>query len=681
MMISTAAAEQDNVESNNNSATMMGVEDTAKLRRVLRAVHCLQQERGASCAFCVCLRGEVDRDMALLRGARADTDRALANVAFEGNLVEITLSKIRKLLDRHRQTMLEGEEEQQQGGCGPHAPMSARRLLVSFSTLISAVLHENVIRHTVAVHHKQRGGGGGSGAQQPQLKHEHSDEIHAEPCSPSCSFPRVRSFGDITKLKTNGAAAAAKYRRRRRHNHSDMDPVLSDLGKIIGHHQMNNSHLHNNINNKKLLPRMESGDSLASSSEMTPDFCNEELIGEQTPTPTTNKPSMEQNRYRRMNLLGLLVIFVRLKESNGVERASLTSILMSSSEEDASRLLSDVALEVENQRRLLEELKIVPPGSLRNLVTELVTMSPEMSQFQTLVLGGLSLDCLWDQYDSDKLWDVMTGTSLQEEFGFLDGLNTAYGLLMVSVHSFSPFSFDFLLTPLPVYIDKLHSLELLIVEEIDACSPPPTSILSNPVASEDLSKLIGDAFGVQGSADELLHSIQSMSPAEVKKRMISVLGQEPTAPPKEKYSKKGVDELLRELSTAPASEEWEIDIYELRFLKRIGQGSAGTTYAADWAGLKVAVKVASITEMGLEGWRTEVQALQKLHHPNIIRLLGSVYHANPLTFCLVLEYCDGGDLASAALCKVTPRNFFFHVSTSISKGLNYLHNRSIIHRG
>jgi hypothetical protein len=38
----------------------------------------------------------------------------------------------------------------------------------------------------------------------------------------------------------------------------------------------------------------------------------------------------------------------------------------------------------------------------------------------------------------------------------------------------------------------------------------------------------------------------------------------------------------------------------------------------------VAVKVASITEMGLEGWRTEVKALQKLHHPNIIRLLGSV---------------------------------------------------------
>jgi len=83
--------------------------------------------------------------------------------------------------------------------------------------------------------------------------------------------------------------------------------------------------------------------------------------------------------------------------------------------------------------------------------------------------------------------------------------------------------------------------------------------------------------------------------------------------------------------------------------------------------------------MGLDGWRKEVQALQKLHHPNIIRLLGSVYHPNPLTFCLVLEYCNAGDL-SAALQHPTPPNFFFHVATSIAKGMSYLHNRGVIHR-
>ena len=83
--------------------------------------------------------------------------------------------------------------------------------------------------------------------------------------------------------------------------------------------------------------------------------------------------------------------------------------------------------------------------------------------------------------------------------------------------------------------------------------------------------------------------------------------------------------------------------------------------------------------MGLDGWRTEVQALQKLHHPNIIRLMGSVYHPNPLTFCLVLEYCDAGDL-DTAMQRVTPRNFVPHVAMSMAKGMAYLHKRGIIHR-
>jgi hypothetical protein len=265
-------------------------------------------------------------------------------------------------------------------------------------------------------------------------------------------------------------------------------------------------------------------------------------------------------------------------------------------------------------------------------------MSPEMRQVQESILGGFSLDGLKEQFNADKLWNVMT-----------------------------------------LYIDKLHSLELLIVEEIEA-----TRVRVDASPAPNLSGAWRTAFGsgVCDTAEDIVRSIEALSPEEVKKRLISALKIEPSvrseSPSRHKASK-GVDDLLKELSTVPASKEWEIDIYELRFLKRIGQGSAGTTYIADWAGLKVAVKVASITEMGLEGWRTEVQALQKLHHPNIIRLLGSVYHPHPLTFCLVLEYCDAGDLQDALL-RVTPRNFFFHVSTSIVKGMAYLHNRSIIHR-
>ena len=97
-----------------------------------------------------------------------------------------------------------------------------------------------------------------------------------------------------------------------------------------------------------------------------------------------------------------------------------------------------------------------------------------------------------------------------------------------------------------------------------------------------------------------------------------------------------MDDLLAELTLAPSSKEWEIDLYQVHFQKRIGQGAAGTTYLAKWSGLEVAVKVAAISEMGLEGWRKEVQSLQKLHHPNIIRLLGSVYHPHPLNLKICL---------------------------------------------
>jgi mitogen-activated protein kinase kinase kinase 11 len=127
-----------------------------------------------------------------------------------------------------------------------------------------------------------------------------------------------------------------------------------------------------------------------------------------------------------------------------------------------------------------------------------------------------------------------------------------------------------------------------------------------------------------------------------------------------------------QLPRAESTKEWHISLDELQFKRRIGQGTAGTTYLAKWSGQTVAVKVACLNEMGLDGWKTKVQSLQRLHHPNVIRLLGSVYNENPLTYCLVLEFCNAGDL-SAALQRPTPPNFFFRVAGDIASGLAYLH--------
>ena len=308
-----------------------------------------------------------------------------------------------------------------------------------------------------------------------------------------------------------------------------------------------------------------------------------------------------------------------------------------------------MVLEVENQRRLVQKLLKSKVGSLCHSVKDLVVMSPQLEDVQQRLLLGKA-DGLDQEFDAYKLWNMLT-----------------------------------------VYIDKLHSFELLILEEIEY------ALEANEMDHAEEGVHWSNVFGNYDRIEKLKDIVESTPPDDVKGKVMAALrkeaGQQFKIPEGDFINQKldgadaegsssednRLDAMLKELSSAPQSKEWEIDLYQIRFRKRIGQGAAGTTYLADWGGTRVAVKVASITEMGLEGWRTEVQALQKLHHPNIIRLLGSVYHPNPLTFCLVLEHCDAGDL-DTALQRVTPRNFVPHVAMSMAKGMAYLHKRGIIHR-
>ena len=71
-------------------------------------------------------------------------------------------------------------------------------------------------------------------------------------------------------------------------------------------------------------------------------------------------------------------------------------------------------------------------------------------------------------------------------------------------------------------------------------------------------------------------------------------------------------------------------------------GSAGSAFLATYKGNEVAVKVANSDRGSVESWRTELAALTQLRHPNLICCLACV--EAPLSFGLVLEYCDGGGL-------------------------------------
>ena len=351
-------------------------------------------------------------------------------------------------------------------------------------------------------------------------------------------------------------------------------------------------------------------------------------------------------------LLNLLECFVALKESTGLERALLSSMFAMGTVDH--RLLNDLVLEVENQFKLINVLKNLQDldGNVLLLIRENVGLPPSMERLQSFILTEFDLIGFQREMNHESVWNLIT-----------------------------------------VYMDKLHSLELLIIEELECSLSEDNKDCaqsnSKDLADVDTATLLHQAFALNGNLQEL----ENMPAAKVKDMLIEIM----TASSRKPLST-GVSEISSEsiplqlpvsnsnpllanddANEKPVPSEWDIGLYEIHFHKRIGRGTAGTTYLAKWSGQEVAVKVAAVTEMGLDGWKTEVKSLRKLHHPNIIRLLGSVYNESPLTYCLVLEYCSGGDLQEA-MKKPTHPKFFFKVASDIAHGMAYLHHRGIVHR-
>ena len=66
-----------------------------------------------------------------------------------------------------------------------------------------------------------------------------------------------------------------------------------------------------------------------------------------------------------------------------------------------------------------------------------------------------------------------------------------------------------------------------------------------------------------------------------------------------------------------------------------------------------------------------------LFHDNIISCIGGVIE--PPTYCLVIPFCEGGDLAGA-LTKPTDPGFLRRVSLGVGRGMGYLHSHGVMHR-
>ncbi|WOL12326.1 calcium/calmodulin-regulated receptor-like kinase 2 [Canna indica] len=145
-------------------------------------------------------------------------------------------------------------------------------------------------------------------------------------------------------------------------------------------------------------------------------------------------------------------------------------------------------------------------------------------------------------------------------------------------------------------------------------------------------------------------------------------------------------DLFASLSGIPRYSYKDIQKATQNFTTVLGQGSFGPVYKATMpAGELVAVKVlASDSNQGEKEFQTEVLLLSRLHHRNLVNLVG--YCIDKSQRMLIYEFMTNGNLASL-LYSDGPRFLSWeqrlHIAYDVSHGIEYLHEGAIppvIHR-
>ena len=121
-----------------------------------------------------------------------------------------------------------------------------------------------------------------------------------------------------------------------------------------------------------------------------------------------------------------------------------------------------------------------------------------------------------------------------------------------------------------------------------------------------------------------------------------------------------------------------------RFDALLGRGAMGSVYRATdtWLGRPVAIKMlhaALTSEIGVKRFQSEIRICAGLHHPNIMTVHdcgevdGRLYY--------VMEYLGGESLrARIERDKTVTIDKALRIATQVSTGLQYAHDRGIIHR-
>ncbi|XP_058085758.1 serine/threonine-protein kinase EDR1 [Magnolia sinica] len=131
--------------------------------------------------------------------------------------------------------------------------------------------------------------------------------------------------------------------------------------------------------------------------------------------------------------------------------------------------------------------------------------------------------------------------------------------------------------------------------------------------------------------------------------------------------------------------EWEIPWEDLVIGERIGLGSYGEVYHADWNGTEVAVKKfldQDFSGDALVEFRSEVRIMRRLRHPNVVLFMGAV--TRPPNLSIVTEFLPRGSLyriLHRPNCQIDEKRRI-KMALDVAKGMNCLHTSipTIVHR-
>ncbi|WP_438503729.1 serine/threonine protein kinase [Corallococcus exiguus] len=115
--------------------------------------------------------------------------------------------------------------------------------------------------------------------------------------------------------------------------------------------------------------------------------------------------------------------------------------------------------------------------------------------------------------------------------------------------------------------------------------------------------------------------------------------------------------------------------------RQLGQGGFGTVYLAHCEGQRFALKLLHLPRVGERAER-EVSILTRLHHPNVVRILGHGYWpvAQPQFIVIVTEYVEGRQLDAWADAENPTARQVTRVLLGVARALAAAHADGVVHR-